>query len=62
MKIICIDNFDREIVSDRLIAENVPDHYAEGIAEHLNEKYSGTTSPVYFKAVPDDYKLYTFEP
>jgi len=62
MKIIKIDNFDRDSVSDELIAENVSAYYIEFIVEELNQKYSGSTSPYFFMAVPDDRTLYKFEP
>ncbi len=58
MKIICVDNFDRENVDDTLIAENVSEHFVKVIVEPLNEKFSGS---VYFRAVPDDHKLHVFE-
>lgn len=62
LKIIQIDNFNRDNVSDSLVAENVPKFYARDIAEFLNEKYSGDTSSYFYEIRPDDYKLYTFEP
>ena len=62
MKIILVDNFDREMTSDTLIAENVEKHYGERIVEFLNNKFSGSTSPDYFRLVDDGHKLYIFEP
>lgn len=62
MKIIVVDNFNRESVSDVLIAEKTPDYYADFITTALNKKYSGDNSPDFFKVVEDDYKLYVFEP
>lgn len=62
MKIIQIDNFNRDNVSDSLIAENVPRFFAKAIVEFLNEKYGGPTSISFYIYRPDDYKLYTFEP
>lgn len=61
-KIIKIDNFDRETVSDQLIAENVNDYYGKQIVEDLNARWSGDQSPDFFKLVPDDHKLRTYEP
>ena len=59
MKIIAIDNFGRDEVSDKLIAENVIPHYAYLIVNKLNEDlYEG--SPYFYKAVDNDYKLYKF--
>lgn len=62
MKIIAQDNFNREHVSDKLVAENVTDCYAPQIAEFLNLKFGGADAPHYFKAVRNDYKLYVFQP
>ena len=62
MKIIAVDNFDREYISDRLVAESVPPTYAEEIVEFLNSRYSGDHAQVFFKAVADDHKLFKFEP
>lgn len=61
MKIIGVSNFDDETVSDRVIAENVPQAYGEQIVRLLNddmEEFDAT----FFKLVEDDYKLYKFEP
>ena len=62
MKIIQVDNFDRENVSDRLICENVSEFMGKTIVALLNGKMSGDTSPVYFRLVEDNHKLYKFEP
>jgi len=64
MKIIIVDNFDRELVShpDRLVAENVNERYAKEIAKFLNKKYSSDYSPDFFRVVKDNYKLRKFIP
>ena len=62
MKIVSVDNFSRDEVSDTLIAENVSEFYATVIAKFLNQKYGGDNSPNYFSVKPDDYKLYKSEP
>ena len=62
MKIIKTDNFDRDYISDLLIAENVNKGFAECLVEQLNNTYSGCNSPDFFKLVPDDYKLHKFQP
>jgi hypothetical protein len=59
MKIIRTDNYDRDSRSDKLIAENIAEFYAREIVAFLNEKVASHED--FFKAVPDDYKLYTFE-
>ena len=53
---------DREHVSDSIVAENVNEWYAKKIVEFLNERFSGNHAPDYFRAIPDDHKLYEFEP
>ena len=66
MKIICVDNFDRErpgVSDDLLIAESVSEHYAETIVAALNDKFSSKPDDEYlFKAVPDNYTLRKYEP
>lgn len=61
MKIICVNNFGNESVSDKLVAENVNEYYAEIIAAGLNS-LEGDNSPNYYKAVEDNHKLYKFKP
>lgn len=60
MKIIKVDNFDREglIGNDILIAENVNEYWGNKIVNKLNESEFSE----YFKLVTDDYKLKRFEP
>ena len=57
MKIIEVDNLNRDYIADILIAENVHHHYGRTIVEALNEKYSGPDSEQFFKLVKDDYRL-----
>jgi len=60
VKIIGIDNFDRDNVSDILIAENVNEYYGKIIIKFLQE--CCTSQDLYFpRLVPDDHKLYKFE-
>ena len=61
MKIICVDNYDREDHDDDLIAENVGKYYAEYIVRLLNNT-EDMDSPNYFKAVEDNYQLKKWEP
>jgi hypothetical protein len=60
MKIIAVDNFDRETSDDRLICENVDIYYANLIVRLLNDSY-GDNSDTFFKAVENEYKLYKYE-
>lgn len=66
MKIIRVDNLDRErpgASDDQLVAENVPEHYAEAIVAALIEKFSpDPDSEHFFKCVSDNYKLRKYEP
>ena len=57
MKIVQVDNFDRDYISDVLIAENVNEHFGEFLVGVLNDKYSSNNCPEYYRLVPDDYKL-----
>ncbi|QJI52425.1 hypothetical protein [Psychrobacillus phage Perkons] len=61
MKVICVDNYDRDTHDDKLVCENVNEFYAKKITDFLNEKFSGDSSDDYFKAVDDDHKLYKYE-
>ena len=61
MKIICIDNYDREIYDDIVIAENVHDGYGQMLVDELNNS-SKRRDKDWFKLVDDDYKLFKFEP
>lgn len=56
MKIVQIDNFDRDYVSDVLIAENVNEHFGKLIVDFLNSRES-VTSERYFVLRQDSYKL-----
>jgi hypothetical protein len=66
VKIICVDNFDRErpgLSDDVLIAECVSERYVETIVGALNAKYSPNPNDEHhFKAVPDNYELRKYVP
>lgn len=57
MKIVKVDNFGRESVADKLIAENVNEYWGEQIVELLNSKQH-EDSLDYFKLVNDDCRLW----
>lgn len=61
MKIICVDNFNRENYDDKLVCENIDKFYGEIVVKPLNDKLSGEYSGSFFKLVDDDYKLYKYE-
>ena len=62
MKITQVDNFNREDVSEILIAENVSEYWSARIVMLLNDKYSGDNTSFYCQAVTDDHKLLVYEP
>jgi len=58
MKIIGISNYDNDYVSDVLIKENVTESEGKKIIEKMNKN----NDYYFYKIVPDNYKLYKFEP
>lgn len=61
MKVICVDNFNRDWMPDQLIKENLTPIEAEALAKKKNRK-EGKYTDIYYRAVEDDYELYEFEP
>jgi hypothetical protein len=64
VKIISVDNFDREGPGhdDSLVADNVSSGYIKTMVQALNESHSGNGAQRFFRAVEDDYELQVFEP
>lgn len=64
MKIIGVDNFDRETKDDFLVAEGINStEMAKVMCKALNDKYcSRNNDPIFYRVVENDYKLRTFEP
>jgi len=62
MKIIGTDNFGRDEVNETIMAENVPECYAESICNFVNEKYSGVAATRFYVVQPDDYQPFVWEP
>jgi hypothetical protein len=58
MKVIAVDNYDREIYDDRLIAENLTEEAARQMADDLNRK-ADPEGAWFYKAVSDETKLFT---
>lgn len=56
MKIICKDNYDRESVADRLVAESITSHQEADFM--LAALKSIASRDDYYQIVPDDYKLW----
>jgi hypothetical protein len=54
MKIVMIDNYNRDSVADVLVAENVHEYYGELLVKFLN---SQAGSDQYFVLKPDEYRL-----
>jgi hypothetical protein len=63
MKIICVDNLQRESHNypDYLIAENVHKNYIDDIVKFLNSQEAPDGNS-YFRKVEDDYKLQDYSP
>jgi hypothetical protein len=61
-KVVCIDNFNRDTVSDTLVIDNLSQGVCELIANERNGQYGGPHSSSYFVVKPDDYQLYKWEP
>ena len=63
MKIVRTDNFAREHISERLVAENIQNkEEAEVMIGALIDKLTSHSGPNWYKLVDDDYKLHEFEP
>lgn len=62
MKIIGVSNFDNELTSDILIAENLQPYWAKAIVSLINKYLCSETSTYYYKAVENTYILYKYEP
>ena len=60
-KVIGVDNYGRETVSDILVCENCTFKMSVTIKTLLNAEMS-LGNEVYFKSVPQDTELYKFDP
>ena len=58
MKIIAIDNYNTEVISDRLIHENLKKHEGEILLKGLNAH----ESQWYYRLVEDNHELYVYDP
>jgi len=62
-KLVAIDNFARENVSDHLVQENIETkEEAEKLCSQWNRLNSGHEAPRFCKVYPQDQALYVFEP
>jgi len=62
MKIVNVDNFNRDEVSDKLVCQNIDKEIGKEIVEFLNDEYSGSCAAHFYKLLPDHYRLYTWKP
>jgi hypothetical protein len=58
MKIITVDNFDRESVAQKLVAENIKSKEHGRIMLEALQATCDNYSSTYFVLVSDDYKLW----
>lgn len=58
MKIVTKDNFDRDLYSESVVAENVTKCFGEQFVELHNDRYWKDHSDSYLELVEDDYELY----
>lgn len=56
MKIICVDNFDRDHVPDVCVAKDISPAYGELIVALLNQ-HERAESPRFYKLVEDNHVL-----
>lgn len=65
-RVVDVDNLAGEGPgsTERFITEPISSQMADVIADALNEQFSaqGFYSPRYYQVVPEDYKLFIFEP
>lgn len=62
MKIVAVDNYNRDSVSDVLVAENVPAAWADALVNAWQEQHKNCHSDRWLMVKPDDYRLYEFKP
>ena len=62
MKVVAIDNYGRETISDVLIKDNLSIEEADALAWRLNSKAGDETPEKYYVVKNDDYELYEFDP
>jgi len=58
VKIIWKDNFDRDLYSEVVVAENVDKYVGQDLVKLHNDKYWDGQSNSYLALVEDDYELY----
>ena len=58
MKIVTSDNFNRDLFTETVVAENLNEFLGKQLVEQWNEEYWTAQSEFYLKLVDDDYKPY----
>jgi len=58
MKIAATSNFDHDYFTEYFVAHDVSEHWAKLALKHLN----GDRHTIYYRIVPNDYKLRVFTP
>lgn len=58
LKIITKDNLDRDLFTEKIVAENVYEIIGKQLVEAWNDKYWNEHSDYYLALVADDYELY----
>lgn len=63
-RVVDIDNFGGEgpASTERFITEPIEQNMAKVIANALNAEFGGDYAPRFYRVVPEDYKLFIFEP
>lgn len=58
MKIITKDNFDRDLFTEKVVAENVTPYLGKQLVKQWNDYYWVSESEYYLALVEDDYIPY----
>lgn len=59
MKVVLVDNFDRDYIADRLLADNLTQEDARALADDFNKKHASYNCPDFAVVKDDNYKLYS---
>lgn len=61
MKIIAVDNYNRDLYDDQLVADHIVHNvHADTMCAALNAKYDHAGAQYYYVVVKDDYVLRTY--
>ncbi len=62
MKIVCVDNFNRETKNDRLVAETIKNDAEARVMLAALRNACPRGGDDWYEIKPDDYVLYRFDP